>query len=515
LNLIDPSGLKDLSDTVLDWIARHWGVAGGVKGYSESFSKLSANTDFNAWSRQNAQYGNQIQAGAVDMFSSYTDSLMTAPVSEPLQELSGPWGQVLGGLSDVLDQGGLFISGSPQGAGQQYDIPSDALDAFAAAVAQAVGSGVAQTAASGDPNQLIGPAGYAQQNWVLDGSLLTYQILFENETNATAPAQNVAITDPLSTNLNWSTIALTEIAFGNTSILVPQGSQYFQTNVPFSFNGVDFEVQIQAGINLANGQVFADFASIDPVTSLPPAVNIGFLPPEDGTGRGMGQVSYTVQPKPNLANGTRIPNVAYVQFDVNPVIATDQVNDDNPSLGISTNKQAIVTIDSAPPASSVSSLPPTETSASFSVCWSGTDVGPGIVGYDIYVSTNGGPWAPWLVGTTNTCAAFTGQNGMSYGFYSVAHDGAGNIEVKSPAAEAFTTVQAATRPRILSGDMGLGGVFTITFSSAPGTTNIVQASSDLSNWAPLETITNSTGILQFQDVDASNHRERFYRIQIP
>lgn len=50
---------------------------------------------------------------------------------------------------------------------------------------------------------------------------------------------------------------------------------------------------------------------------------------------------------------------------------------------------------------------------------------------------------------------------------------------------------------------------------ALGTTNIVQASSDLANWAPLQTFTNTTGVLQFQDIYATNHTERFYRIQIP
>jgi hypothetical protein len=59
------------------------------------------------------------------------------------------------------------------------------------------------------------------------------------------------------------------------------------------YNGQDFEVQIEAGINLATGQVFAHFYSIDPDTSLPPDVLTGFLPPEDGTGRGMGYMSPT------------------------------------------------------------------------------------------------------------------------------------------------------------------------------------------------------------------------------
>jgi len=36
-----------------------------------------------------------------------------------------------------------------------------------------------------------------------------------------------------------------------------------------SYNGVSFQLQIQAGINLGTGQVFANFNSIDPTTGLP------------------------------------------------------------------------------------------------------------------------------------------------------------------------------------------------------------------------------------------------------
>ena len=69
---------------------------------------------------------------------------------------------------------------------------------------------------------------------------------------------------------------------------------------------MNFQVQIEAGINLATGNVFANFFSIDPLTGLPPEAGVGFLPPEDGTGRGMGQVSYTIRPTPDLAEGTQI-----------------------------------------------------------------------------------------------------------------------------------------------------------------------------------------------------------------
>src|SRR6516162_6981222 len=64
----------------------------------------------------------------------------------------------------------------------------------------------------------------------------------------------------------------------------------YRTTVPMTYNGQGFLVKIQA-----------TFMAIDQSTSLPPAnVLTGFLPPEDGTGRGSGYLSYTVVPKLNL-----------------------------------------------------------------------------------------------------------------------------------------------------------------------------------------------------------------------
>ena len=79
-------------------------------------------------------------------------------------------------------------------------------------------------------------------------------------------------------------------------------------------------------------------------------------------------------------------------------------------------------------------------------CADGTDAGPGIVWYDLYVSANKGPWTAWLLGTTNTCGTFMGQTGSSYGFYSVAHDGAGNAGIPAGIAEATTFVAGGSPP---------------------------------------------------------------------
>jgi uncharacterized repeat protein (TIGR02543 family) len=340
---------------------------------------------------------------------------------------------------------------------------------------------------SQDPNAKIGPAGYGPQNWVLANEPFPYTIDFENSTNATAPAQIVNVYDPLSTNFDWTTFELAEIGFGSNDITIPHGSQFFETNVTMTYDGVEIIVQIQAGITLSNGEVYANFNSVDAATLLAPPVNIGFLPPEDGTGRGEGHITYFVQPKAGLPQGTQITNVAFVTFDQNPVIATDQANDEDASQGIDTNKMDLITIDDVPPVSAVNPLP-YFSSNTFSVCWSGTNTGPAIVGYDIYVSTNNGPWSLWLSGATNTCASFQGQLGSHYGFYSIAFDGAGNTETAPTNAQAGTSVQAVIPAEI--------EVFNGAGAIANGQTNPVNFGSVRQNAADSNlvfTVTNVGG----------------------
>src|SRR5947208_3445295 len=78
----------------------------------------------------------------------------------------------------------------------------------------------------------------------------------------------------------------------------PPPSLAFQTTVSMTFNGDTFDVDVFAELNVGTGLLTVIFQSIDPATKLPPANPLtGFLPPEDGTGRGQGYVTYTVQAK--------------------------------------------------------------------------------------------------------------------------------------------------------------------------------------------------------------------------
>jgi hypothetical protein len=94
--------------------------------------------------------------------------------------------------------------------------------------------------------------------------------------------------------------------------------------------------------------------------------------------------------------------------------------------------------DGEAPTSEVTDLP-AESGLTFAVSWTGTD-DQGIAGYDVFVRTDAGAWQPWLTDTTRTSALYSGELGKQYAFYSVARDVAGNIESKSPTAEAVTLV---------------------------------------------------------------------------
>ena len=295
---------------------------------------------------------------------------------------------------------------------------------------------------SADPNDKIGPSGFGAGGYITANGVLPYRIDFENETNATAAAQQVTITDPLSTNLDLSTFQLTEIGFGDVLLAIPQGSQCYEDVVPMTYNGVDFNVEIYAGIDFASGEMYADFYSIDPNTALPPSVLVGFLPPEDGTGRGQGHVSYTIQLKPGLPTGTQIRNVALITFDENDPIATDQIDPHDPSAGTDPLKQDLVTVDAVAPDSHVLALPAQLQSSAVAVRWTGQDDagGSGIASYDVYVSDNGGAWTLWQSATAGTNATFQGTPLHIYGFYSVARDNAGNVEAAPLTADARTLV---------------------------------------------------------------------------
>ena len=213
-----------------------------------------------------------------------------------------------------------------------------------------------------DPNEKKPNRGFGPQNRVAIERPVEYTVDFENlgpgsvDENgdpypvvAAVPAQRVAIDDQLSPHLDWSTVRFTEFAFGDAIVPVTDGFGSFSAIVPVETNGVAYTVQIDAFVDLDSGVLSVIFQAIDPLTGLPPTAPVGVVAPEDGGGNGMGHFKFSVTPLQTLTDGTEIRNVAIIQFDANDVIPTNQINPLDPASGTDPAREALVTIDNAPP----------------------------------------------------------------------------------------------------------------------------------------------------------------------
>jgi uncharacterized repeat protein (TIGR01451 family) len=181
-----------------------------------------------------------------------------------------------------------------------------------------------------DPNEKTGPVGLGPDSIVTVDDALNYEVYFENVITATAPAQEVFIEDYLDPDLDWSSFHFTQVAFGNT--IVPITAHDFvysgQQTIPDYRPTITktWWVDISGELNPATGRIRWVFRTLDPETGeLPTDPLAGFLPPEDGTGRGQGFVSFSVKPKPTVPLGTVITNQASIVFDTNAPIVTNQV----------------------------------------------------------------------------------------------------------------------------------------------------------------------------------------------
>ena len=83
--------------------------------------------------------------------------------------------------------------------------------------------------APGDPNNIIGPAGFGDQNFVTLNLALPYTIDFENEPTAGLPAQQVIVTQQLDSGLNWESFRLGSFGWGGRVFQVPANSAFYQT----------------------------------------------------------------------------------------------------------------------------------------------------------------------------------------------------------------------------------------------------------------------------------------------
>ncbi len=310
-----------------------------------------------------------------------------------------------------------------------------------------------------DPNTIIGPDGSGEQHTVPVTLPMPYQIQFQNQPSAGAAAQQVVVTQQLDSTLNWQSFRLGSFGFDGMTFNAPANSAFYQTTIDLTATK-GYLVDLTATIDVQTGIATWTFTTIDPATGEQPIdPTIGLLPPDDANGSGEGFVNYTILPNSSDQTGDVVNALATVIFDTQPPLDTQAIlNTLDTGAGLT---------------STVAPLPAFAPASLFNVSWSGSDAsnGSALSTFDIYVSVDGGAFNSWLEDTTLTTAAFQGQNGHSYGFFSIATDNAGNVQAEPSAAQASTLV-GATAPAFTSADsttftVGANDTFTLTTTGFP------------------------------------------------
>ncbi|MFN0030848.1 MAG: FG-GAP-like repeat-containing protein [Flavobacteriales bacterium] len=133
-----------------------------------------------------------------------------------------------------------------------------------------------------DPNEMmVSPKGWSEAGYILNSDTLTYTVHFQNLGNA--PAQDVRITDVLESKLDYSTFDLISSSHDLSYCITDEGF------LQFDFHDIMLQPE-----------------------ELDEAASKGF-------------VTFSFSLAPELAHGETITNSANIYFDLNPAIATNDV----------------------------------------------------------------------------------------------------------------------------------------------------------------------------------------------
>lgn len=294
-----------------------------------------------------------------------------------------------------------------------------------------------------DPNDILGPDGFGPDRWIGIEAPIFYTIRFENDPEwATAPAQEVVITMNLDPDLDPRTFRVGGYGWADQRFDPADSRAFHHQRIDLTATEGYF-VDVTAYVDVASGVATWQLTTRHPVTLQKPLDgSLGFLQPNDENGIGEGFVTFTVNPRRQLASGTVIDAAATIVFDTEAPIDTPPIFN---------------TLDTAGPSSSMLPLPAFTEATEFTVAWQGADDpgGAGLSHFDVFVAMESGPFVAWLTETTLTEAPFVGAPNTLYHFFVRATDLAGQTEIKAEVAEA--SILAGVVPVTLTYGVGLGG----------------------------------------------------------
>ncbi len=281
---------------------------------------------------------------------------------------------------------------------------------------------VAPVQCSKDPNEIKGPAGFGESQMTAQKDKMDYTIMYENDPDfATAPASRVKITYPVGNKQNINSFRLNDFGFGPFVFTVPQNTTSYYKRLDVS-DTLGVWVDVTAGIDIVNNELFWIFQSLDPQTGIEPAnAQMGYLPINNSDlHNGEGYVNFSIFPSLSTITGDTVLAEASIVFDDNAAIAT------NIWLNI---------IDALPPTSSLTGSRLNDTTVS--VAFSGYDDnrGSGVKNYLLYVSTNEEEYLLYGRFLPDSICTFPIEAGAKYKFFSIAEDNVGNIEAMKTTPE--------------------------------------------------------------------------------
>jgi len=281
-----------------------------------------------------------------------------------------------------------------------------------------------------DPNNKIGyrsPSGSSYFN--ANPSNFTYVINFENASTATASAREVYVTDTLNPSVfDIKSFKAGYVMSSGKIAQVPYSCQNYSWNIdmrPLQ----NLRTNVTLNYDSIKGIAQWHFKTIDPMTdSLPVNPLIGFLPPNDSTGSGNGNVTFSINLKDSLSDGTQVQNRASIVFDYNDAMLTPVYQNIKDISNPKSNLQVTCI----------------NTDTVISIQWKGIDSGSGVANYNVYSKTNNGVYNLLLANTALTSTSFTGVPGNTYSFYVTAQDSAGNNELKQNIPDTSVSLMAAS-----------------------------------------------------------------------
>ncbi len=245
---------------------------------------------------------------------------------------------------------------------------------------------------------------------------------FENlPDTASAAAQVVTVRVPLGAGVDTTSFRLGDVGFGSLVLSGLDGRTQGSDSVIVSGNT---EATVLAGVDQTKGEAFWIFRTIDRTTHQVPAGDVGFLPVNDGTGRGTGFVDFTIRPARNLAPGNTIEERATVQFDQKLPLPTATTS--NP-------------VDVGRPTSHVTNVAALSEN-SVRIRWADSDDSTGVRFVTVYAQQDNGRFTRLADSLSAGETVLPVTPGSSYGFYTIATDNAGNTEAKPASDEG--TIQA-------------------------------------------------------------------------